>query len=237
MPSHAWLPELRSSIHIASSSPGRITIGGSAATAGRLANATKTMATSRTTNIAPLVGKVPIDAATGFLVASEPAIASAGTMIEPPPTLPLPALKSVLEENLLAVTAATERVTRHEELIAAQVPQWRLYPAVQALMCLRGFQLTAATVLVAELGDIRRFNHPRHVRAFLGLVPHARHVRIADATHMVAGDRNDAFNAGVAEFLARAQAPPAGTGASDFHVMPRPFRKPFCVSFTPSSRM
>jgi len=85
--------------------------------------------------------------------------------------LPLPALKSVLEECLLAIQQAKDRVTRLEELIAAQVPQWRMYPAVQALMCLRGFQLTAAAVLVAELGDLRRFAHPKHLMGFLGLVP------------------------------------------------------------------
>lgn len=38
-------------------------------------------------------------------------------------------------------------------------------------MTLRGFQLTAAAVLVAELGDVRRFEHPRHLMAFLGLIP------------------------------------------------------------------
>jgi len=85
--------------------------------------------------------------------------------------LPLPALKSVLEECLLAIQQTTDRVTRLEELIAVQVPQWRMYPAVQALMCLRGFQLVAAAVLVAELGDVRRFSHPRHLMGFLGLVP------------------------------------------------------------------
>jgi transposase len=85
--------------------------------------------------------------------------------------LPLPALKAVLEEYLLAITQTTQRVERLDDLIAAQVPQWRMYPAVQAVMCLRGFQLTAAAVLVAELGDVRRFTHPRHVMAFLGLVP------------------------------------------------------------------
>lgn len=86
--------------------------------------------------------------------------------------LPLPALKAVQEEYLLAITQATQRVARLDDLISAQVPAWRLYPAVQALMCWRGFQLTAAAVLVAELGDVRRFTHPRHVMAFLGLVPH-----------------------------------------------------------------
>jgi transposase len=85
--------------------------------------------------------------------------------------LPLPALKAVLEESLLAIEQATQRVVRLEELLAVQVPLWRMFPAVEALMTLRGFQLTAAAVLVAELGDVRRFEHPRHLMAFLGLVP------------------------------------------------------------------
>jgi len=86
-------------------------------------------------------------------------------------TLPLPALRSVLEEQILAVEQATQRVSRLDELLAVQVPQWRHYPAVQAVMCLRGFQLIAATVIVAELGDVRRFAHPRQLMGFLGLVP------------------------------------------------------------------
>ena len=36
---------------------------------------------------------------------------------------------------------------------------------------------------------------------FLDCVPHARHVRVSQATHMVAGDRNDAFAAAVRDFL------------------------------------
>jgi transposase len=85
--------------------------------------------------------------------------------------LPLPALKAVLEECLMAIDQGVQRVARLEDLISAQVPAWRMYPAVEALMCLRGFQLTAAAVLVAELGDVRRFDHPQHLMAFLGLVP------------------------------------------------------------------
>lgn len=38
------------------------------------------------------------------------------------------------------------------------------------------------------------------VDEFLRLVPHARHVSLADATHMVAGDANDAFTNEVASF-------------------------------------
>jgi transposase len=85
--------------------------------------------------------------------------------------LPLPALRSVLEEQLLAIEQTTQRVSRLDELLAAQVPQWRSYPAVQAVMCLRGFRLTSAAVIVAELGDVRRFRHPKNLMAFLGLVP------------------------------------------------------------------
>jgi len=85
--------------------------------------------------------------------------------------LPLPALKSVLEEYLLAIEQRFAAVERLDDLIAAQVPAWRMYPAVQALMGLRGFQLYAAAVVVCELGDIHRFRHPRHLMAFLGLIP------------------------------------------------------------------
>lgn len=39
------------------------------------------------------------------------------------------------------------------------------------------------------------------VDEFLRVVPHARHVSLADATHMVAGDANDAFTREIARFL------------------------------------
>lgn len=39
------------------------------------------------------------------------------------------------------------------------------------------------------------------VDEFLRLVPHARHVAMADATHMVAGDANDAFTREIATFM------------------------------------
>jgi len=39
------------------------------------------------------------------------------------------------------------------------------------------------------------------VEEFLRLVPHARHVSLADATHMVAGDANDAFTREITQFM------------------------------------
>jgi pimeloyl-ACP methyl ester carboxylesterase len=41
------------------------------------------------------------------------------------------------------------------------------------------------------------------VRELQELVPHAEVVDVADAGHMVAGDRNDAFNDAVIEFVER----------------------------------
>ena len=87
-------------------------------------------------------------------------------------TMPVSALKAVLEQYLEAIRQAKERVERLEELLSVEVANWRLYPAVEALMTLRGFQLVAASVLVAELGDIRRFEHPRDLMGYLGLIPH-----------------------------------------------------------------
>src|SRR5207302_54692 len=42
---------------------------------------------------------------------------------------------------------------------------------VSAVMTLRGLDLVAATTVVAELGDLRRFAHPRELMGYLGLVP------------------------------------------------------------------
>jgi pimeloyl-ACP methyl ester carboxylesterase len=41
----------------------------------------------------------------------------------------------------------------------------------------------------------------RTVDEFLALVPHARHVEVPGATHMLAGDANDAFTAQIAGFI------------------------------------
>jgi len=48
------------------------------------------------------------------------------------------------------------------------------------------------------------------VRDFLALVPHARHVDIGSAGHMVAGDENDSFSGAVIAFLEGARAAAAG---------------------------
>jgi len=85
--------------------------------------------------------------------------------------LPHPAMKTILEEYLQGIDAAHARVERIEASMLSLLESWRLKPAVQALMAFRGFQLVAAMITVSELGDIHRFEHPRQLMTYLGLVP------------------------------------------------------------------
>lgn len=85
--------------------------------------------------------------------------------------LPHPAMKTILEEYLQGIDAAHNRVERIEASMLTLLENWRLKPAVQALMAFRGFQLVAAMITVSELGDIHRFEHPRQLMTYLGLVP------------------------------------------------------------------
>ena len=64
--------------------------------------------------------------------------------------------------------------TRRDHLeahIEAALAEWSLAPVVRALQALRGMALVGAATLVAELGDITRFDNPRQLMAYLGLVP------------------------------------------------------------------
>jgi transposase len=75
------------------------------------------------------------------------------------------------EEMLLAVRQAQERIARLEEAIRAAVPDWSLSAVVTALMAMRGIDLVSATGFLAEIGDLSRFQTPRELMAYLGLVP------------------------------------------------------------------
>jgi non-heme chloroperoxidase len=62
-------------------------------------------------------------------------------------------------------------------------------------------RLTVPTLLVrGRMSDVLS---PEGVEDFLSLAPHAEFVDIAGADHMVAGDRNDAFNQAVFDFVER----------------------------------
>lgn len=70
-----------------------------------------------------------------------------------------------------AVSEGEARVQRLSESLTHEVEHWRMHSLVSAVMTLRGLDLIAATTLIAELGDLRRFAHPRELMGYLGLVP------------------------------------------------------------------
>lgn len=73
-----------------------------------------------------------------------------------------------LLEALDQAQARSERLGAH---IAELVGDWSLAWLVEALQVLRGFGLITAATLAAEIGDPRRFDSPRQLMAYLGLVP------------------------------------------------------------------
>ena len=85
--------------------------------------------------------------------------------------LPHPAQKIVLEEYLQRIDTAILQVERIEEQMQRLLQTWQRRPLVEAVMGLRGFQQTAAMTVVAEIGEFRRFDHPKKLMAYLGLVP------------------------------------------------------------------
>jgi transposase len=68
-----------------------------------------------------------------------------------------PAQQIVFEELIQAVEQAIARRDRLQQQMIALVPSWSLQPVVAALQALRGVAMVAAIILVAEIGDFRRF--------------------------------------------------------------------------------
>ena len=77
----------------------------------------------------------------------------------------------VLEEYVDAVKQAEERVRGLDEELRRALESWTMKPVVESLMALRGVKLVTGISLVAELGDISRFDSARQLMSFVGLVP------------------------------------------------------------------
>ena len=84
---------------------------------------------------------------------------------------PTPAQQIVFQEGVRAVDEQVDRLQRIEAELQELAPRWRRYPVVEALQALRGVQWVVALTVVAELGDLTRFDNPRQLAAFVGLVP------------------------------------------------------------------
>jgi transposase len=86
-------------------------------------------------------------------------------------SFPLAPQHIALQEYRDTIDETERRVERLTDQLRQLTPAWRWAPVVEALQALRGISFVTAVGLVAEVGDIRRFTHPRELMAFLGLVP------------------------------------------------------------------
>lgn len=77
----------------------------------------------------------------------------------------------VLEDYLLAIEQLEQRLPWLEQRIEELSQQPAYAEAVAALRCFRGIDTITAMGLVTELHDFMRFDSPRGLMAFLGLVP------------------------------------------------------------------
>src|ERR687885_1082329 len=82
-----------------------------------------------------------------------------------------PAHYLVLAEYQQAIADAEVRLERVGEQLAELVPSWSMAPVVAACHAMRGVAFLSAVTFVAEIGDVRRFDNPRQLMAYLGLVP------------------------------------------------------------------
>jgi transposase len=85
-----------------------------------------------------------------------------------------PAQRLAYQEILNGVRAGVDRIDRLDAMLMEIIPAWTMAPVVAAFQAVRGVGFTNAATLVAEAGDIRRFDNPRQLMAFLGLVPSER---------------------------------------------------------------
>lgn len=85
----------------------------------------------------------------------------------------LPALQETLIDYRHEVDHLTDRIRRLDALIqrlAPELPQ-RQTQLVAALQAFRGIKLLTAASIVTELGDLKRFMHPKQLMSYVGLVP------------------------------------------------------------------
>jgi transposase len=77
----------------------------------------------------------------------------------------------VLSEYLALLEYKLQRRDELDGRIEALALTPRYKPVVDRIRCFRGFKTHAAMVIATELGDVRRFENPRQLMAYVGLVP------------------------------------------------------------------
>jgi transposase len=85
-----------------------------------------------------------------------------------------PAQQRVLDDYLKTVEDLRERVDSLTRSLVEMVESWSRRPLVKALQALRGVNVVTAAIVVAELGDLARFDTAPQLMGYLGLVPSER---------------------------------------------------------------
>lgn len=76
---------------------------------------------------------------------------------------PTPAQQIVFQASVRAVSEQPERLQRLEAELQTLGQSWRWVPVGEALQARRGIQFPTAVTLIAELGDLTRFDTPRQL--------------------------------------------------------------------------
>ncbi len=82
-----------------------------------------------------------------------------------------PTQQIVFQEYVDMVVVLRKRVAALDGQIESAARESVCWPAIEALMALRGVNLLTATIVVAELGDLKRFASAPQLMAYLGVVP------------------------------------------------------------------
>lgn len=75
------------------------------------------------------------------------------------------------QEHRRTIDDRLAQCDRLEAALREAVVNWRFYPAVLGLQTMRGVRFATAVGMLAELGDLSRFAHPRQLMAWLGVTP------------------------------------------------------------------
>jgi transposase len=85
-----------------------------------------------------------------------------------------PAQQITLQEYIDVTNECSERIQRITQQIAIHIEEWSRAPFVKAYQALRGVSIIVAATVVAEIGDMNRFQSPKQLMAYLGLIPSER---------------------------------------------------------------
>jgi transposase len=82
-----------------------------------------------------------------------------------------PVQQIVFQEYVDTVKALSKRIDGLDTQLERVANESVFWPVIEGLMALRGIKLLTAMTVVAEIGDLRRFDSAPQLMAYLGLVP------------------------------------------------------------------